>query len=47
MPAVAERLPAEKVRAFTGLSYKKGLPGPTTFLANLLGHVDARESVVG
>lgn len=46
LPAVAERLPAEKVRAFTALSYKKGLPEPTTFLANLLGHVDARESVV-
>lgn len=47
LPAVADRLPAEKVRAFTALSYKKDLPEPAIFLAELLEHIDARESVVG
>ncbi len=47
LPVVSDRLPAEKVRAFTTLSYKKDLPEPITFLANLLNHVEAKESVVG
>lgn len=47
LPAVADRLPAEKVRAFTALSYRKDLPEPATFLAALLENIDARESVVG
>ncbi|MGB2986031.1 MAG: SGNH/GDSL hydrolase family protein, partial [Phycisphaerae bacterium] len=47
LPIVANRLPADKVRAFTTISYKKDLPEPDVFLANLLARVDARESVVG
>ena len=45
LAAVADHLPGDKVRAFTALRYKKPLPGPATFLANLLQRADARESV--
>ncbi|UCC30397.1 MAG: hypothetical protein JSU86_19625 [Phycisphaerales bacterium] len=47
LPIVTDRLPAESVRAFTAISYKKDLPEPTTFLASLLQRIDAKESVVG
>ena len=46
LPVVADRLDAEKVRAFLKLRYKKELPEAETFLANLLERVDAREEVV-
>ena len=46
LPLVSDRLPAEKVRAFTAISYKYTLPPPDVFLANLVAWVDAREKVV-
>ncbi|MHC4695108.1 MAG: alginate O-acetyltransferase AlgX-related protein [Planctomycetota bacterium] len=46
LPAVAGDLPADKVRAFTALRYKKPLPEPEEFLANLLERTDARESIM-
>ena len=46
LPAVAGDLPADKVRAFTALRYKKPLPQADEFLANLLERADARESVI-
>ncbi len=47
LPLVADRLPPEKVRAFTGMSVKKALPPAEVLLKNLLLRADARESVVG
>ena len=47
LPVVADRLVAEKVRAFTAISYKHALPDAGEFLRNLLENVDAREEVVG
>ncbi len=41
------RLPADKVRAFTKISYKKSLPDPPEFMRSLLDRLDARERVVG
>ena len=46
LPVLADHLPAEKVRAFTAISYKRELSDSDTFLANLTDRVDARESVV-
>ncbi len=46
MPMVADSLPAEKVRAFLALQYKKQLPPAAEFLATLIEHAGARESVV-
>ena len=43
---LGDQLPADKVLAFTAMSYKGDLPAPDTFLANLLRRVDAKESVV-
>jgi len=45
LPAVADRLPAEKVRAFMALRYKKPLPEAAAFLATLLERADASETV--
>lgn len=45
-PLVADRLSAEKVCRFTALSYKKRLPEPDVFLAELLRNIEGRESVV-
>ena len=47
MPVLGDRLPADKVRAFMALRYKKPLPEPDRFLATLLERAEARESVVG
>ena len=41
------RLPADKVRAFTKISYKKALPDPPEFMRSLLDRLDARERIVG
>ncbi|MFQ5494544.1 MAG: hypothetical protein ACE5EX_04105, partial [Phycisphaerae bacterium] len=46
LPPVAERLPAEKVRAFMSLRYRKALPEPDQFLKELLNRLGARERVV-
>lgn len=46
LPLVADRLPAEKVRAFTAYSYKHELPDADVFLKNLLDQVESREDVV-
>jgi len=46
LPIVADLLSADKVRAFTAISYKRNLPEPTAFLANLLRRIDGKESVV-
>jgi hypothetical protein len=46
MPLVGERVPAEGVRAFMALRYKKELPEPNECLATLLERAEARESVV-
>ncbi len=47
LPLAAEKLVAEKVRAFTAISYKEELPEAGEFLRNLLLNVEAREEVVG
>ena len=46
LPVVAARVPAEKVRRFTALSYKKALPDPDVFIAKLMRNIEGRESVV-
>lgn len=46
LPLVGDRLPAEKVRAFTAYSYKHELPEADIFLASLLERVESREDVV-
>ena len=46
LPIIANRLEAAKVRAFTAISYKKTLPPPPVFLANLLERLDTQEAVV-
>ena len=47
LPVVADHLPADKVRAFTAISYHEDLPATDVFLRTLLERLDARESVVG
>ena len=46
LPLVADRLSAEKVRAFTALDYDKKLPDAEEFWRNLRERLDARASVV-
>ena len=46
LPLVADRLPAEGVRAFMALQYKKELQGPSECLEALVERAGARESVV-
>lgn len=46
VPIVADRLPADKVRAFTAMSYKGPMPDASTFLAALLDRLDDTEQVV-
>lgn len=46
LPAVADRIPADKVRGFLALRYKDELAAPDVFLANLVQRSDGREAVV-
>ncbi len=46
LPLVGDGLPADHVLAFTALQYKGELPDAATFLGDLLGRVEGRESVV-
>ncbi len=46
LPAIADRLPAEKVARFTAISYDEGLPRPDIFLENLMKNIDTREMIV-
>lgn len=46
MPTVARQLPAERVRAFTAISFKGDLPDAPTFMAALLERIDDTEQVV-
>ncbi len=46
MPLAAGRLPGEHVRSFTQLDYDEPLPEAETFVAELLGNIDAKELVL-
>ena len=46
LPAIADRLPAEKVARFTGISYDDPMPRADIFLENLMNNIDARETLV-
>lgn len=46
LPAVADRLPAPKVRDYTQISYDRELPAPDAFLAKLVEYSDGCEAVV-
>jgi len=46
MPLMVGRLPADKVRTFTAIDYKKDLPEPNVFLPTLMQRAGARETVV-
>ncbi|MCH8966071.1 MAG: hypothetical protein IID43_00185 [Planctomycetes bacterium] len=46
LPMVAQRLPAEDVRSFLALRFKKTLPSPSELLVTLVERAGARESVV-
>ena len=46
LPAVADRLPAEKVARFTAISYGAGLPRSDIFLEELIKNIDTRETLV-
>jgi len=46
LPLAAERLSADRVRAFTAIDYKKPLPDAAVFMAELLSRLDAKEFVI-